>query len=98
MGIHKLNTTAYHPQCDGLVEGFNKTLKRMLGILASRNQTDWDVYVPYAMFAYRTAVHTSTGYTPFELLFGQEARLPLMYALFLIPSLVNLMKITVLSW
>ena len=76
MGIHKLNTTAYHPQCDGLVEGFNKTLKRMLAIMASQNQLDWEVYVPYAMMAYRNAVHESTKFTPFELMFGMPARLP----------------------
>lgn len=76
MGIHKINTTAYHPQCDGLVEGFNKTLKRMLAIMASQNQRDWDVYVPYAMMAYWNAVHESTKFTPFELVFGMQARLP----------------------
>ena len=30
LGITKLNTTAYHPQCDGMVEWFNRTLKAMI--------------------------------------------------------------------
>ena len=30
MGIKNLNTTAYHPQCDGMVERFNRTLKTIL--------------------------------------------------------------------
>ena len=29
LGIHKINTTVYHPQCDGMVERFNRTLKSM---------------------------------------------------------------------
>ncbi len=44
LGIKKLNTTAYHPQCDGLVERFNRTLKAMLRKHASRFGKEWEFF------------------------------------------------------
>jgi len=40
------------------------------------DQTDWDEWVPFAMFTYNTTPHTATGYTPFELIYGHRAELP----------------------
>ena len=42
LGIRKLNTTAYHPQCDGMVERFNRTLKTILRKRAARFGAQWD--------------------------------------------------------
>ena len=46
LGIRKLNTTAYHPQCDGVVERFNRTLKVMLRKHAEDFGQQWDRYLP----------------------------------------------------
>ena len=35
-----------------------------------------DAWLPYAMFTYNTTPHTATGYTPHELVYGQQAELP----------------------
>lgn len=77
LGIVKTRTTPYRPQSDGLVERFNRTLKQIMSILCETNYADWDVKVPHVLFAYRTTVHSSTGFTPFMLLYGREARIPL---------------------
>ena len=37
----------------------------------NNNQTDWDVHLDGVLFAYRTSVHKSTGFTPFEIMFGR---------------------------
>ncbi len=46
LGIGKLNTTAYHPQCDGMVERFNRTLMTMLRKHAVQFGNQWDRYLP----------------------------------------------------
>ena len=75
--IKALRTSPYHPQCDGLVEQFNKTLKEMLRKTAKEEGKDWDKLLPYILFAYREVPQESTGFSPFELLYGREVRGPL---------------------
>ena len=75
LGIKKLNTSAYHPQSDGLVERFNRTLTDMLAKTA-KNGADWDTRLPYVLFAYRATVQASTVESPFLLLYGRDPRLP----------------------
>ena len=77
LGVHKTRTSAYHPQSDGLVERFNRTLQAMLSKYVREDQTDWDVHLPYVMMAYRASENTSTKYTPNFLMFGREINLPL---------------------
>jgi hypothetical protein len=77
LGTKKVNTTAYHPQTDGLVERFNRTLIDMLAKVTNDNQLDWDVHIPYCLFAYRTAMQESVKESPFYLLYGREPRLPI---------------------
>ena len=57
-------TTSYHPQGDGLVEAFNKTLIKMISHYVSTRQTDWDRWLGACAFAYRTSVHESTKKPP----------------------------------
>ncbi|KAI8511935.1 hypothetical protein Bbelb_110350 [Branchiostoma belcheri] len=76
LGIEKTRTTAYHPQGDGLVERFNRTLKDMLSKYVSTTGDDWDDHLPHVLLAYNTSVHASTGFTPFFLTHGREANLP----------------------
>ncbi|XP_042611929.1 uncharacterized protein LOC122144820 [Cyprinus carpio] len=75
--IHPIQTTPYHPQTDGMVERFNQTLKSMLRKFVSETGADWDHWLPYLMFAYREVPQVSTGYSPFELLYGRQVRGPL---------------------
>ena len=70
LGVKKLNTTAYHPQCNGMIECFNRTLKSLLRKHAARFGTDWDKYLSGVLWAYRNTPHESTGENPSFLLFG----------------------------
>ena len=76
MGVTKTRTTPLHPQSDGLVERFNRTLSTQLAIVVERHQRDWDRHLPLIMMAYRSAVQESTGCTPAALMFGRELRTP----------------------
>ena len=77
MHVKGLCTSPYHPQTDGLVERFNQTLKEMLRKTASEEGKDWDKLLPYVLFAYREVPQESTGFSPFELVYGREVRGPL---------------------
>ncbi|XP_038064778.1 uncharacterized protein LOC119735148 [Patiria miniata] len=76
LGIDKTRTSPHHPQSDGQVERFNRTLKDMLSAYVAENQLDWDLHLPQVMMAYRASEHSSTGQTPNYLTFGREVELP----------------------
>ena len=69
--------TSYHPQTDGLIERLNQALMAMLKKAAGDEGKDWDKVNPYLLFAYREAPQSSTGFSPFELLYGRSVRAPL---------------------
>lgn len=77
LGISKIQTSVYHPEANGLVERFNGTLKTMLRKFVSESVQDWDKYLPYLLFAYREVPCQSTGYSPFEMLYGRTPRGPM---------------------
>ncbi|XP_052406338.1 uncharacterized protein LOC127952096 [Carassius gibelio] len=77
LGIKGLRTTPYHPETDGLVERFNQTLVQMLRKFVNEVGTDWDQWLPYLMFAYREVPQASTGFSPFQLMYGHEVQGPL---------------------
>ena len=77
LNISRLRTSPYHPQTDGLTERFNGTLKSMIRKLTANNQKDWDEHLPHLLFAYREVPQESTGFSPFELLYGRRVRGPL---------------------
>ena len=76
LGIATTRTSAYHPQGNGQVERFNRTLQSILAKTVDTNQDTWDSQLPKALFAYRTAVHDTTGFTPFHLTFARSPQLP----------------------
>ena len=75
--IQAVRTSPYHPQSDGLVEHFNQTLKMMLRKLVTKEGKDWDKLLPYVLFAYREVPQASTGFSPFELIYGCKVRGPM---------------------
>lgn len=74
--IKKIFSSPYHPQTNGALERSHLTLKEYLKHNINQNQNDWDEYVELAMFTYNTHNHKSTGFTPFELVYGHKAHIP----------------------
>ncbi|KAL5484320.1 hypothetical protein EMCRGX_G020794 [Ephydatia muelleri] len=70
--MHPIRTSPYHPQTDGLVERSNQTLKSMLRKSGTDGGKEWDKKIPYLLFAYREVPQASTGFSPFELLYGRD--------------------------
>lgn len=80
LGVKKLRTTAYHPQSNVLTEQSNLTTKQYLTSYLERDistKLEWDCWLKEASYAYNVSVHSSTGYSPAELMFGRRFRLPI---------------------
>ena len=67
LGVKNIFMSAYHPQANGQVERYNRTLAAMLRCYVDENPKDWDLYADAVTYAYNCSVHRSTGTTPFNL-------------------------------
>jgi hypothetical protein len=76
-GAKQRITSAYHPQANGLVERQNRTIQGSLLKVLGINQERWPDALQGVLFAFRTARHKSTGQTPFEMMYGRKAVLPI---------------------
>ncbi|XP_017416451.2 uncharacterized protein LOC108327238 [Vigna angularis] len=86
--IHHHNSSPYRPKMNGAVEAANKNIKKIVQKMVVTYK-DWHEMLPFALHGYRTSVRTSTGATPFSLVYGMEAILPFEVE---IPSLRVLME------
>ena len=86
--IQHHNSVPYRPKMNGAVEAANKNIKRIVEKMAETYK-DWHEKLFFALHAYRPSVRTSTGATPFSLVYGMEAVLPIEVE---IPSLRVLME------
>ena len=73
--IQHHRSSAYRPQTNGAVEAANKNIKRILRKMVETSK-DWSEKLLFALWAYRTYFRTSTGSTPYSLVYGMEAVLP----------------------
>lgn len=69
--VHR-TASAYHPQTNGMTERFNRTLGDMLAMYVSGDHSNWDRVLPFVTYAYNSAPQTTTGFSPFFLLYGRE--------------------------
>ena len=75
LGTKRILTSAYRPSSNGLVESFNGVFKRKLLTLVGEHPETWPKYVDGVLYALRTTVVDSLGYSPYELIFAREPKL-----------------------
>ncbi|GFU92869.1 retrovirus-related Pol polyprotein from transposon 17.6 [Trichonephila clavipes] len=79
-GIQVFQSSVYHLQSNP-VERFHRTVKRVLRVLCIEAAPNWESQVPAALFALRTVTHESTGFSPAELVYGNNLRTPVTYCM-----------------
>ncbi|CAL8991156.1 unnamed protein product, partial [Prunus brigantina] len=76
-GFKQRNSSMYNALANGFAEAFNKTLCSLLKKVVGRTKKDWHERINEALWAYRTTYRTPTQATPYSLVYGVEAVLPL---------------------
>ena len=71
LGLSNIFTSTYHPQTNGQVERYNRTILAMLRNYVNEHQDDWDRYATALTYSYNNHVHRSTGRTPFSLVLSR---------------------------
>jgi hypothetical protein len=74
--VGKSRTTSYYPQCNGVCERVNGTMKNMLAKTANSDNSDWDLVLPFVELCYNSTMHEAHGLTPHYVIYGREARMP----------------------
>ncbi|KAK3766689.1 hypothetical protein RRG08_042467 [Elysia crispata] len=75
--MKKTRTTAYHPAGNGQTECYNKTMFGLLRTLTPAEKKNWPRLLPELVFWYNTTAYSTTGHSPYLLLFGREPWLPI---------------------
>ena len=76
--IRQYRSSAYHPQSLGALERSHHTFVEYLRHYCEKS--NWDQWLPFALFSFNTSVHESTGMTPHEIVFGRKVRFPSEFA------------------
>ena len=77
LGFRHENSTPYYPQANGQVEAINKVFKTMLFRMVGDHKSNWHHVLFSTLWAYQTSVKIAIGFTPFQLVYGLEAVLPI---------------------
>ena len=72
-------STPYHPQANGQVEVTNRVLEAILTKTVQHHHKDWADRLPEGLWAYRTTWRNTTGFTPYELVYGKHVVLPIEF-------------------
>ena len=75
-GVERTMTSPYNPRGNSQCERFNRTMFGLLKTLTKEQKGNWPAHLPTLTFAYNATQHSTTGYQPYELMFGQKAPAP----------------------
>ena len=92
LGLCHDSSTPYYLQANGLVEAINKFLVTMIRRIIGIHKTNWHSILFSALWAYRTSVKISIGFTPFQLFYGLEAVFPIECKIFSLKLTIKLLS------
>lgn len=76
-GIKIIRSSIYYHQSNP-VERFPRSVKRILKVLCIEAAPSWETQIPTALFVLRTVTHMNTGFSPAELVYGNNLRAPVV--------------------
>ena len=76
LGVEHVQTSAYHPQANGAVERLVRTMKEILAAKVTGAMHDWPAVMPQVRAEYMDRLHSSTGFSPNQLVYTTPVRLP----------------------
>jgi transposase InsO family protein len=94
LGLQQEHSSPYYPQANGQVEAVNKSLKTILQRTINSAKSNWNLMLYSTLWAYRTSVKTTTGFSPFQLVYRLEAVLPIEFQILSLKLVVQLLPDT----
>ena len=82
LGYKQEHSSSYYPQVNGQVEAVNKSLKSILQRTIAQSKMNWHIMLYPALWAYRAAAKTATGFSPYQLVHGVDSILPVECKIF----------------
>lgn len=73
LGVDHRKTTPYHPASNAMIERFHRSMKDSL---RAQSSNEWTESLPWFLLGYRASIKSDIGYSPAELLFGTQLRIP----------------------
>lgn len=77
LDIKHIKTYPYHPQSNGAIERYHRSLGQYIRSYVQKNQANWHKYLPFFVFTHNTTVHSTTGFAPHTLVFGFDLQIPI---------------------
>ena len=75
-GVQQSLTCPYNPRGNAQCEHFNRMMFGLLHTLSKEQKADWPIHLPSLVFMYNTTPHSTTGFQPYQLMFGHKAPAP----------------------
>ena len=75
-GVQQSLTCPYNPRGNAQCECFNRTMFGLLRTLSKEQKADWPIHLPSLVFVYNATPHSTTGFQPYQLMFGRKAPAP----------------------
>ena len=90
LGTKLLFSTTCHPQMDGQTKIVNRTLSTLLRTIIQKNLKNWEDCLSFIEFAYNRSVHSTTNFSPFEIIYGFNPLTPLELLPLLVKEITSL--------
>ncbi|CAF3331717.1 unnamed protein product [Rotaria socialis] len=76
VGCQRIFSTPYHPQTNGQTERWNSTFVIQITKYCNTDQNNRNIFLPSIVYTYNHGIHSSTGFSPYQLVFGRQPRHP----------------------